>query len=68
MDICGKTARRERNIALGERDAAYVARDEAYLSRDAAQARVAELEKKYEPPVRVRYEIPTGFESNRRRH
>ena len=58
----------KRREAEQQRDAAIDERDAAVRRAERAEAKAAELSHKYEQPVTVRHEIPTGFESNRRRH
>jgi hypothetical protein len=53
--------RQQRDEALSDRDAVRAERDAVRAERD-------EMKKKYEPPVKTRKVIPSGFETNRRKH
>jgi hypothetical protein len=63
-----REAERERDEAQQRAEQAEAARAAAEADRAAAQAERDKLKKKYEPPVTKRTVIPSGFESNRRKH
>ena len=71
MDVFGKRAReveRARDEAIEQAQRAEADRDAFEGERDAIKAERDEIERRYNPPVRVRTEIPSGFETGRRRH